>query len=649
MKPIVLFVLVLLVTALIYWSGLQGPLIFDDAQNLGPVNDWLQGSRGWHSVVFENDSGLFGRPVSMLSFLLNASILGPGIWGFKVVNLAIHLCNGVLVYALCNVFAQRGGLLRQRPARAPWLALLAASIWLVHPLLVSTVLYVVQRMAMLSALFTFGAMLAYVHARFAVEEGRRRRAIGLFAIAGIATCMATLSKENGVLAPALCATIELFMFPPHAGSKRPRFARALILLALVVPALIAVGLVAVGDPHVTEGYANRPFTLFERLITQGRVLWSYVGSLAMPYGPKLGLYHDDYLTSHGLLDPPITSLALIAWMAVVAVAWRLRKSIPGFALGIAIFLVGHALESTVFPLLMYFEHRNYLPAMGAIWAAVSLGYAGAGRLQSRMHHGTIVFPAASVALVLVLGLATAARAGIWSSREGIVAQGLTYHPDSRWLRMDAARWALQQSPPNLDVAKAHVDHLRQSNEPETRRMGSAARLWIDCSHDRTATPEAITEAFSGGMRTIEADELIMFEALSGVVSAAPCEGLSPLKMAQGLKSMLDRARLPRDELNIRRLRFKSAQLFLQAGNDDAALVQARAATGPNKEDAPMAVFVAELELKRGNYDEASGILDSVERRISRDEYAGQGLIRRLRAVIQERRAAAQADGSTVER
>jgi hypothetical protein len=141
----------------------------------------------------------------------------------------------------------------------------------------------------------------------------------------------------------------------------------------------------------------------------------------------------------------------------------------------------------------------------------------------------------------------------------------------------------------------------------------------------------------------------MFEALSGVVSAAPCEGLSPLKMAQGLKSMLDRARLPRDELNIRRLRFKSAQLFLQAGNDDAALVQARAATGPNKEDAPMAVFVAELELKRGNYDEASGILDSVERRISRDEYAGQGLIRRLRAVIQERRAAAQADGSTVER
>lgn len=632
-KPALLLFGILLLTTLAYWSGLHGPLIFDDSFNLAPISQWLKGDRGWTSVVFGNTSGLLGRPVAMASFVLNVALLGPGIWGLKLVNLLIHLANGALIYALFKGLISRGGLLPRPPAAAAWLALFGASVWLLHPLLVSTVLYVVQRMAMLSALFTLLAMLAYLHGRIALEAGRERKAWALLILVPLCTVLATLSKENGVLAPALCALIELFVFAPKPGQRRPWASTIFILVTLVVPALLAITLTAMQSELIVGGYANRPFTLAERLLTQPRALWDYIGSLLLPYGPKLGLYHDDYRISHGLLDPPATLIAIAGWLAAIGLAWRLRTAIPGFALGLGIFLVGHALESTVFPLLMYFEHRNYLPAVGALWALLSLACAGAQRLHGRMHHGNGVFVFAGVGLVLVLALAAAARAGVWHSKEALLAQGLAYHPDSRWLRMDASGWALHQTPPRLDLARGHVDHLAASPDPDTRRMGAAARLIIDCSAGSGARPDAITNAFEGGPHSMEADLLLTFEGLADVVAAKPCAGLSPLQMARQLDSMLDRSDIPAQEFNMRRLRFKAARLYMQAHSEKEALNQAKLAYDENAVDAPIAAFVAELEIRQGDFAAAAKMIDIVAGKIARDDYTGHKVIEALRAKL----------------
>src|SRR5665213_3522880 len=99
-------------TVLVYWIGLHGPLVFDDAQNLAPINDWLQGRVGWTSVVFGNTSGLFGRSLSMASFVLNVTLLGADTWGLKLGNLLIHLVNGALVYALFTGLIRQGALTR---------------------------------------------------------------------------------------------------------------------------------------------------------------------------------------------------------------------------------------------------------------------------------------------------------------------------------------------------------------------------------------------------------------------------------------------------------------------------------------------------------------------------------------------------------
>jgi hypothetical protein len=624
----------LALTLAMYWIGLSGPLVFDDIQNLTPLAEWSQGARGWTSVVFGNDSGLFGRPVAMATFLLNALWLGPGIWGFKLVNVLIHLANGVLVFALFQGFTRRDKRTSQ-PARS-WQPWFACSIWLLHPLLVSTVLYVVQRMAMLSAFFTLLAMLAFLHGRLALSNRQRRRAGGLLIVAmPLATLLAALSKENGVLAPALCGVMELALFQPRIGTRRPWLSTGFIGATLVLPALVAIVLTVGRAQFIVAAYANRPFTLAERLFTQPRVLWDYVGSLVAPFGPGLGLYHDDYVVSRSLFDPPATLIALMSWVAVIIGAFALRRRVPGFLLGVGIFLVGQALESSVFPLLMYFEHRNYLPAVGAIWALISLLAYCANLLKHKMSRPEHVFRSASVALLVVLGFVTAARAGVWQRQSSILSQALRYHPQSHWLRMDLADQAMHQHPPQFAEARRNVDFLLTSREPSVRRLGSVGRLIVDCSAGTTPTPSTVSGAFSGRPDPLEADLLVAFENLSEGVMKRPCPGLSALRTADLLAGMLDRSGLPSANTSIWRLRLKAAKLYFASGRADEALRQGELAYAGGKSDAPVPVFIASILIQRGDYPRAQAMLEKALEQMPAGDQAGHAIVAQYQERIRQ--------------
>jgi hypothetical protein len=574
----------------------------------------------------------------MGSFLLNVELLGPSIWGLKFVNLLLHLLNGTLVYALFRVFAANGGLAKVSPdeKNIRWMPLLAAALWLLHPLFVSTVLYVIQRMAMLSALFTLLAMLAYVHGRMSWGRGERTRAAWLLASVPIATVLAALSKENGVLAVPLCGLLELMLFAPAPGSRRSVASRTFVGITLLLPTLVAFALIGSQSPLLAHGYANRPFTMAERLLTQPRVLWDYISSLVLPVGPTLGLYHDDYVVSHGLIDPPSTVIAISAWVAVVCAAWYLRRAIPGIALGVGIFLIGQAMESSALPLLMYFEHRNYLPAIGIVWAVVSLLCWLGHRVANRMHHGRQVFGIAGACTVLVFAIATAARAGVWQTERGILMQGLTTHPESRWLRMDAARWAMQQSPALPDQARMHMDHLSRSPDATTRRIAATMRLVIDCTTGARVRDTDISNAFDGALDFLEADALLAVERLADLAADEKCKGLSGRRLAQDLAALVDRSGQAADEYNLRRLRFKSAQLHARNGELEAALEQATLAYRASDHEGPIPAFIAQLDIAAGKYREAALMLDAADAATSADDTFGKQVIAGLRAQLHDR-------------
>ena len=152
--------LLLVATVLCYAWGLDSPLLFDDLPNLGAlafIDNAPVFNAGFREFVLGGDSGPTGRPVALFTFALQAAAWPDHPLAFKAVNLFIHCVNAILVY---GISARLLGLLRADDRDAGNVALCIALVWALHPVHTATVLYAVQRMALLSN----GFMLAGVYA-----------------------------------------------------------------------------------------------------------------------------------------------------------------------------------------------------------------------------------------------------------------------------------------------------------------------------------------------------------------------------------------------------------------------------------------------------------------------------------------------------
>ena len=157
--------LVLLACLLAYGVALNGPLFFDD-ELLANQQVQIDGTTfdDWRVAALSAESGLLYRPVAMLTFAINHAVVGAFTpFSLTATNVAIHLVVGALLYLFALAVLQTPALRAHRLStyQLKVVALLAASIWLLHPIHVSTVLYAVQRMAQLSTLFTLAGLLVF--------------------------------------------------------------------------------------------------------------------------------------------------------------------------------------------------------------------------------------------------------------------------------------------------------------------------------------------------------------------------------------------------------------------------------------------------------------------------------------------------------
>ncbi len=373
------FSVVLLFTAFLYWPGLKGDFLLDDYQNLRFLEQVASLSpQEWLMPVLSGITGGIGRPVSLASFAFQYADWPRHVAAFKYVNVLLHLLNGCFLFWLWLKLGRLAGVAERRSLI---IGFVAASVWLLHPLLISTTLYVVQRMTQLSALFTLAGLLLYLHGRERHRAGAWRSGyvwislgIGLFGL------LATLSKENGILICLLALALEATLL---RGFPSPPGWRVWKLLFLYGPlALLALVVAWRFDSMVLAPYAIRDFTLIERLMTQARVLVEYLGLTVAPVPSALGLYHDDYVPSRGLFAPAATFWSGLLIVGLLVLALAARRRAPVFAFGVLWFFIGHLLESTIFPLELYFEHRNYLPLAGPVFALSFYGIVLAERIES---------------------------------------------------------------------------------------------------------------------------------------------------------------------------------------------------------------------------------------------------------------------------
>ncbi|HEX4872291.1 MAG TPA: hypothetical protein VFV27_08265 [Nevskiaceae bacterium] len=347
----------------LYRSGLGAGWLFDDYSNL----DMLERLKG-HMPLYDalqyalnGVSSTLGRPIALLSFTLQYPSWPRHPEDFLRVNVLIHLLNGCLLFWTLLQLQQLQG--RQHDLRLTLAALAVAAAWLLLPLHISTVLYAVQRMTLLSATFVFLGLLLYLRGRVAAAGGHDRLGLLLMSVgiaAGIG--LGVLSKESAILLPLMVLSLE-YALP---GPPQPRYARWWRPLALYLPLLLLAVYLLMGLRTQLAVFEQREFSMGERLLTQARLLFVYLKTLLLPGLSTGRIYFDDYPLSRSLLSPASTVVAVLAWLALIVAAVRLRRALPGLALGVFWFLACHLLESSFLPLEMGFEHRNYVAAAGVV-------------------------------------------------------------------------------------------------------------------------------------------------------------------------------------------------------------------------------------------------------------------------------------------
>ncbi|MBL4582421.1 MAG: hypothetical protein JKY29_11430 [Gammaproteobacteria bacterium] len=351
---------------LVYSPGITGPLLFDDYTNLSPVGE-DGGVSSWSTFIqfiFGNPSGPSGRPVSMLSFLIDARNWPPNIASFKYTNIMIHVLSGLMLCWFVSELMQILGLSAQRSAL---LGLLVAAVWMLHPFNGSTTLYVVQRMTQLMTFFALTSLLCYLKGRRLVLSSPAKGLLLLCLCLFPFALLSVLSKENGVLILFLILVFEFSIF-----RSQPKNTELVIWFrAGIVAPLVLFGMyLLLTFPDAIAGYEFRHFSLFERLLTQSRILVIYLGKIVLPIDAGVNLFGDDLRISESLFNPLTTlfSVLLLAGLATAGLYWR--KAQPVLFFGIAWFFVMHLLESTYLPLELYFEHRNYMSMIGPLITCV---------------------------------------------------------------------------------------------------------------------------------------------------------------------------------------------------------------------------------------------------------------------------------------
>jgi tetratricopeptide (TPR) repeat protein len=411
-------------------SALSGPFVFDDfpnLENLQILNNGLNShSLGRYLAAF---TGSPGRPIAALSFLINDYAWPSNPYGFKYTNVLIHLLNGVLLFGLLRQLAKAAP---EIMPQSPLWPLLTSAAWLFHPLQLSAQMLVVQRMTLLSASFCLIGLWAYTALLM-----RAKNAPGVFmAIAALGACtiLAFLCKENGALLPLLTWVLNATLLHDVLAGKSKLMQR-LTRAACIIPSAMLFAAIAYMATRPGT-FESREFGLMERLMTQTHVLADYVRHILIPRLSGSGIYFDDFPVYRTWTQPISTLLLAAGIIAGLVLAIVKGRTFPILGFAILWFFAGHAMESSILDLELYFEHRNYLPLLGPVVALSAWAFSYGPRR-------TLGIGLFSLWLALLMAI-TALQAPVWGNARLLTTLWAKERPMSLRATQELAKFQYDQ-------------------------------------------------------------------------------------------------------------------------------------------------------------------------------------------------------------
>ena len=423
--PFVLAVAFIAIAVSIAYSNiLNAPFVFDDYHNIRQNSNIKIDNISLRSLYEASTNNPTPRPVAYISFAINYYFGGDNVRGYHLVNLFIHAFNGVLVFllgqmVLAKVVGNGDALNDQNSKMCYWMAVSAALVFVLHPVQTQSVTYVVQRMTSLCSLFYLSSIFVFFCGR---KTSSTRNRIVLWILAFVFWLLAIGTKQIAVTLPLAILLLDWVFFQDGKHDFRNSVRRygGFVLATLAVMCIVAFVFKGVELPKLfTRGYARREFSLTERLLTEGRVMIHYLSLMCWPAPSRLTLVYD-FPTSKSFFDPILTSVSwvLILTSLVLSIVFVDKCKMLSFA--VLWFFLHLAVESTVIPLELVYEHRLYLPMFGVCLAVVFY-------CNCWIKHASFRFALLAI-LVFLLGAGTYIRNQAWHSEISIWSDNISKQP-----------------------------------------------------------------------------------------------------------------------------------------------------------------------------------------------------------------------------
>ena len=333
--------LLLLVTIFVYYPGLSGPFVADDLDQISE-NQKIQSGSSLHEIVYNGHRQK--RIVQNLSFALDWKLWDGDPWGFKVTNLVLQILCAIILFLWLRL------LFPLHPLIAP----LSTALFLLHPLQVESVTYIMGRVSILQSLWVLLSLY--------IVQLKGRVAWPLLLPVFF---MAFATKETGALVPFI---VLVYMILVMGKPLRYAFSKdGIILLAL--PILYA------------------PFMIFFK--EQLSMYKNTVGFNMYPMGQYVvgQLYHFS-LYLRGFFDSSIQSIhhplplisttvilgAVFAGLVLIAIAflcYKFHKSHPKLVFMVFLAAMSMAVTNTAFQMINPFAEYRLHSANISLFVLVS--------------------------------------------------------------------------------------------------------------------------------------------------------------------------------------------------------------------------------------------------------------------------------------
>jgi hypothetical protein len=343
-------------------------------------------------------------------------------------------------------------------------------------------------MTSLGALFTIGAIALYLKARQKLHGNHFIKGVLYLLIVVIFGILGVLSKENSALLFVYLFIIEWALYKETQHSEiYKKIINTYFIIFLLAPILIISAYTINYPEWILKGYNVTAFSLYERGLTELRIIWMYIYWILIPNNRNLGFFHDDILLSTELIDTTLPLLAGIGHIFVISTIFYLWKNKQQtiFVLGCSLFYASHLLESTILPLMLTFEHRNYFGSFGILLAATSLLLSDHNKYKN-----TIVI---SISIyICFLSILTIQRASTWGYGIKNALVDIQHHPKSAAAHYELGRqYSSLEGTESRKKAKAH---FIKAAEIDVERADSLfALLMISIRNNEPAKEKVLVE------------------------------------------------------------------------------------------------------------------------------------------------------------